>query len=95
MKKLLILIPLLINMDVSIADDNDRYRAVVLEQSGGVDNHAKVFLLDSENGHMWTWEDKTKFTTNEGKFAFGSLLTYQGKLKPGKKIGEIVGQEIE
>ncbi len=95
MNKLLIVLftTLLLTLSICKADDDDRYRALVLQQAGGLDNHAKVFILDSEDGHMWTWEDKTKFATKDGKFSFGSLLTYQGKLKRGKSIGEIVGRE--
>ncbi len=76
--------------------DEDRYQAVILQQggTGSEKQQGKVFIIDSELGHIWTWEDKSKFTTEDGKMAFGTKLTYQGKLKPGKEIGEIVGHGL-
>lgn len=96
MKKLLFLITgfLLFNNHQLIADEDGRFRVTVLQQSGGAESRGKVFIIDSKEGHMWIWEDKSKFTTAEGKFAFGAKIVYQGKLKPGKKMGDIVAREI-
>ncbi len=95
--KYLTLFTTLILSNLSIAGD-ERYQVVILQQRGGggeTTNHSKskVFILDSKFGDMWTWEDRSKFTTNDGKMAFGTRITYQGKLKPGKEIGEIVDFE--
>ncbi|MEE9395894.1 MAG: hypothetical protein V3V31_02660 [Methylococcales bacterium] len=94
MKKLLILLvpALILTSKVAFAEENDRYRAVILQQGGGSENRAKVFIIDSEDGHMWTWEDKTKFTTKNGQIGFGTQLIYQGKVRPGSASGEIVEQ---
>lgn len=78
--------------NLSIADD-DRYEVAILQHGGSESSHSKVFILDSKLGHMWTWEERSKFTTNDGKMAFGTRITYQGQLKPGKEIGEIVDFE--
>ncbi len=82
----------LVISNLSIADD-DRYEVAILQHGGGNSSHSKVFILDSKLGYMWTWEERSKFTTNDGKMAFGTRITYQGKLKPGKEIGEIVDFE--
>ncbi len=41
---------------------------------------------------MWILEHKTKLAGAKGEFALGTVLTYQGHLRPGKKMGEIVEQ---
>lgn len=94
MKKLLTLLfpALLLTANVTVAEEEDRYRAVILQQGGGSENRAKVFIIDSEVGHMWTWEDKTKFTTKDGRIGFGTQLIYQGKVRPGSTSGEIIEQ---
>lgn len=96
MKKLfLLLLPaLLLTTHTSIADD-DRYQAVILQQSGGTEGQGKIFILDSEKGHMWLWEDKSKYTTKEGKVGFGTKTSYQGKLKPGVNVGDVVVHGME
>jgi len=78
------------------ADDDGRYRAVVLHEGGQSGQSGsltpKVFVIDSRDGHMWILEQNTKLHDPEGGFAIGSVLTYQGQVKPGKKMGEIVEQ---
>jgi hypothetical protein len=78
------------------ADDDGRYRAVVLQERGtttGVGiSTPRVFLIDSRDGHMWIWERNMPLL-GPGKQSFGTVLTYQGRLKPGKQIGEIIYQD--
>ena len=90
MKKINLLfaiIPLLLFSGLSMADE-DRYQAVILQQggTGSERQQGKVFIIDSKLGHIWTWEDKSKFTTEDGKMAFGTKLTYQGKTIFGKIV---------
>ncbi len=79
-----------------LADDDGRYRAVVLHEGGQSGQSGsltpKVFVIDSRDGHMWILEQNTKLHDPEGGFAIGSVLTYQGQVRPGKKMGEIVEQ---
>jgi hypothetical protein len=49
-----------------------------------------VFIIDSRDGHMWIWEKNMPRPGSDGKKGFGTLITYQGQVKPGKKIGEII-----
>jgi len=78
------------------AESDGRYRAIVLHEGGSSNQSAvlapKVFILDSRDGHIWTWEQNSRIRKEQGGMTFGTLLTYQGKLKEGSKTGEIVGQ---
>lgn len=80
------------------ADENRRYQAVVLldagksAQSGSL--HPRVFLLDTRDGHMWTWEEKARVAGSQGP-RFGTVITYQGRLRPGSRMGEVVEQAVD
>ena|SRR4030067_3156039 len=39
-----------------------------------------VFILDTQEGHMWTWSEITNAT----------VILYEGKVKPGVKMRESV-----
>lgn len=82
----------------AVADeDNNRYQAVVLHEGGQGNQFGKllpkVFIIDSRDGHMWILDHNTKLRNpKKGGFALGSVLTYQGRVRPGKKMGEVVEQ---
>ena len=42
---------------------------------------------------MWIWEQKSKLHGEKGNFALGSVLIYQGRVRPGEKMGDVVDQE--
>ena len=78
-------------------DDNNRYQAIVLHEGGQGNQFGKllpkVFIIDSKDGHMWILDHNSKLhNPKKGSFALGSALTYQGRVRPGKKMGEIVEQ---
>ena len=81
-----------------VADDGiNRYQAVVLHEGGQGNQFGKllpkVFIIDSKDGHMWILDHNTKLhNPKKGGFALGSVLTYQGRVRPGKKMGEVVEQ---
>ncbi len=79
------------------ASEDGRYRAIVLHEGGSSNNSAtlapKVFIIDSRDGHMWTWEQNSRITSPKGKMSFGNALIYQGQVKPGKRPGEVVLQQ--
>ena len=64
--------------------ESGRYQA--LEISVGKKTEYNIFILDTKDGHMWLLE--TKESRLDGKLS-GSLK-YQGKLRPGKKAGEVI-----
>ncbi|BCG63949.1 MAG: hypothetical protein methR_P1701 [Methyloprofundus sp.] len=73
-----------------------RYRAIVLHDGGQSTKSGnlipKVFIMDSQEGHMWVLDQNTKLNNPNGHFSLGTVLTYQGQVRPGKKMGEIVEQ---
>ena len=47
-----------------------------------------VFIIDTKEGHFWTWR-----TAAESRRRV-ALLKYEGRVQPGKKIGEVIWKEI-
>lgn len=78
------------------AQEDGRYRAIVLHEGGASLKSAsaspKVFILDSRDGHMWTWEQNAWMRDTKGDPRFGTTTIYQGKLKVGSRMGEVVEQ---
>ncbi|MCB1863491.1 MAG: hypothetical protein H6964_00065 [Chromatiaceae bacterium] len=78
------------------AQEDGRYRAIVLHEGGASINSAsaspKVFILDSRDGHMWTWEQNAWTKDAKGDPRFGTTTIYQGRLKVGSRMGEVVEQ---
>lgn len=50
---------------------------------------AKVFVLDTESGHMWTWSEQAATPGGRG----GRFVIYQGQLRPGKLLGDVIASE--
>jgi hypothetical protein len=70
----------------SAAAEAGRYQA--LEINVGKKTEYNIFILDTKEGHMWLLE--TKESRLDGKLS--GNLKYQGKLRPGKKAGEVIFQ---
>lgn len=74
-----------------------RYQAVSLPeagragQSGGI--NAKVLILDTQEGHFWTWSENELLQGKGGERRYGNALIYQGKVRPGKQMGEVIDHE--
>lgn len=87
---------LLITQPVSADEEYGRYRAIVLNEGGRSKLSSsvipRVFIIDSKEGHMWTLDQKTKLPDPKIDFSLGTILTYQGRVRPGKKMGDIVDQ---
>lgn len=81
----------------ALAESDGRYQAIVPHEGGSSNNSAsllpKVFIIDSRDGHMWTWEQNARMKAPKGGLSFGNALIYQGKLRPGKKPGEVVSKQ--
>lgn len=75
-------------------DEPGRYQATVLHEGAQGGKSAKlipkVFIMDTKDGHMWVLEQNTKLHKPKGEFAIGTVLIYQGRVRPGKKMGEII-----
>jgi len=61
-----------------LAQNNERYKAIRLDENS-------VFILDTEEGHLWLWG------IGEGRGNdVRSILRYEGKLKPGRQMGDVL-----
>lgn len=61
------------------AGDSSRYQAIVVPVNGNA--VSEIFILDSQEGHIWTWMQSP---------IVGLMLIYQGKLRPGAKMGDLI-----
>lgn len=64
-----------------------RYQAVPVYNPA--DGSSKVLILDTQNGQMWTWMEVGASSSGAG----GRFLIYQGQVRPGRKMGEIVDEQ--
>lgn len=79
--------------------DAGRFQAIAIPEVGGFGQdagiHPKVFILDTEEGHLWTWSESEAIYEPSGKPRFGTVLIYQGRLQPGKTMGEIIDRHFD
>ena len=75
---------LLTTVGPTMAAESGRYQAMQI--SVGKKSEYNIFILDTKEGHMWLLE--TRESRIDGKL-FGGLK-YQGKLRPGKKAGDVI-----
>jgi hypothetical protein len=73
-----------------------RYQAVSLLEGGrtGASGNLqpRVLILDTVEGHLWTWEENVRLEQPGKPPAFGTAIVYQGRVRPGTRIGEVVEQ---
>lgn len=62
-----------------------RYQVIPLSDGGGL-GPEKVVIIDTVAGHMWVWAESPANPVDPG----GRYLIYQGKLRPGNTMGEII-----
>lgn len=76
-----------------------RYQAVVVPQAGrsaqSAALNAKVLILDSRDGHLWTWSEGEALYGSDGRPQFGTVLIYQGRIRPGSRMGEVIEQFVD
>ena len=80
----LILVIFLTTAIPAMAANGGRYQAIQLRL--GKKSEYNIFILDTREGHMWLLE--TKESRVDGRLTGG--LKYHGKLRPGKKAGDMV-----
>ena len=72
----------------SAADEVGRYQAIPLPKSNN-DISQTVVIIDTKEGYLWEWVS----TPPVGRIPDGYYLRYQGRVRPGKAIGEVVDQK--
>jgi len=85
---LVILFVLLIATPAIAADSGiGRYSAILIGGQEG--RNSVVFILDTKEGHVWTWG---LAVVSMKKVV--ERITYKGRVRPGKKMGEIIEEII-
>jgi hypothetical protein len=79
--------------------EGGRYQAVVIPEAGrsaGTGSlTTRVFILDTVDGHLWIWGEREAIYDQAGKPRFGTSLIYQGRVRPGQKMGEVIERTVE
>jgi len=93
MRTLLFSLCLLLNLPTALAQTG-RYQAVAIPEAGRTGQNAnlssRVLILDTAEGHLWSWGENEALYDHSGKPRFGAALIYQGRIKPGTKMGEVI-----
>jgi hypothetical protein len=78
------------------AEGPGRYQAVALLEGGRTGTSGSlqpwVLILDTVEGHLWTWEENVRLEPPGRAPSFGTALVYQGRVRPGTRIGEVIEQ---
>ncbi|MDX1654167.1 MAG: hypothetical protein R3310_03020 [Candidatus Competibacteraceae bacterium] len=74
------------------ADDRDgRYQAVVIPPAAGSSGEgAEVLILDTREGHFWSWSANQLLRDSQGRPRIGNTLVYRGQVQPGQRPGEVI-----
>jgi hypothetical protein len=85
---LLILLALLIATPTIAGESGiGRYQAILI---GGKEGSSScVFILDTKEGHIWTWGLAVVSIEKVSE-----RITYKGRVRPGKKVGEVIEEII-
>jgi hypothetical protein len=85
MKPLLGLLLALASASTAAADEAGRYQAIPLSRP---DNslHTQALILDTRDGHLWLWNSQPGIG---GQTQVESLI-YEGQLRPGHAMGEVI-----
>lgn len=75
---------------VAYAADIGRYQAIPLEGEGASRGGSRVLIIDSLDGHVWTWSGNELVAQGESGRRYGAAFIYQGKVRPGNKAGDII-----
>ena len=70
------------------AADTGRYQAVPLDGEGPGRGGGRVLIIDTQEGHVWTWSGNELIGDGGIGRRYGSAFIYQGKVRPGSKTGE-------
>lgn len=93
MRRLMLALMLLIPNSVP-ADDEGRYQMMLVQEGGAADGGnfqlPRVLVLDTEEGHLWTWG--TEFEARDRARQKIRTITYQGRLRPGARPGEVISR---
>ena len=75
------------------AADNGRYQAIALEGEGATRSGSRVLILDTADGHVWTWSGNELMPDSGNGRRYGAAFIYQGRVRPGSKTGEVMDSQ--
>jgi len=92
MKTRLFLITLLFASmaNLGVAAEVGRYQAVPMDGDGPGRGSGRVLIIDTQEGHVWTWSGNELLGDGGSGRRYGSAFVYQGKVRPGNKNGEVL-----
>jgi len=70
------------------AHADGRYQMLEVPDATGFGGE-KIVILDTVGGHLWTWSEHAATPGGPG----GRFLIYQGQVRPGGKMGDIIQNE--
>ena len=79
----------------AFAAEVGRYQAIALEGDGPGRGGSRVLIIDSQEGHVWTWSGNELIAEGGSGRRYGAAFIYQGKVRPGSKAGEIIDSQIQ
>ena len=96
MRKLLVSLAMFTGVtcgSAAYAAEVGRYRAIPLEGEGPGRGSSRVLIIDSQEGHVWTWSGNELVSESGNSRRYGAAFIYQGKVRPGNKVGEIIDSQ--
>ena len=75
---------------VAYAAEMGRYQAVPLESEGNARGGNRVFIIDTQEGHVWTWSGNELVSSGGNERRYGPAFIYHGKVRPGSRTGEFI-----
>lgn len=73
-----------------VAADVGRYQAVPIDGEGPGRGSGRVLIIDTQEGHVWTWSGNELLGDGGSGRRYGSAFVYQGKVLPGNKNAEVL-----
>lgn len=82
------LLALVVSVQPSNAEEVGRYQLLDIGGIGSANDIKQVLILDTAKGHFWKWV--TIAARPESGQTGGTLLRYEGQVRPGEKAGDII-----
>ena len=82
-------------MGVAHAAEVGRYQAIPLEGEASSRGGSRVLIIDSQEGHVWTWSGNELIADTGSGRRYGAAFIYQGKVRPGSKTGEVIDSQAK
>lgn len=79
--------------------EGGRYQAVAIPDASrsaqAANVNPKVLILDTVEGHLWTWGENETVFDSAGRPQLGTALIYQGRVRPGSKMGDVIERRVD